>query len=38
MIRPARRFDPDPVRGARFAEPYARLCTALADRGWLAAA
>ncbi|HWC79308.1 MAG TPA: FGGY family carbohydrate kinase [Pseudonocardiaceae bacterium] len=38
MIRRVRRFDPDPVRGARFAEPYARLCAALVDRGWLTAA
>lgn len=38
MIHRVRRFDPDPVRGARFAEPYARLCAALVDRGWLTSA
>ena len=35
MVRIARTVEPDPARGARFEEPYARLCAALAGRGWL---
>lgn len=35
MVRIAEVVDPDPARGARFAEPYDRLRGALTERGWL---
>jgi sugar (pentulose or hexulose) kinase len=35
MVRIAETYEPDAERGARYAEPYERLCLELADRGWL---
>jgi D-ribulokinase len=35
MVRIDRVVEPDPARGARYEEPYERLRSALADRGWL---
>lgn len=35
MVRIAGSYEPDPQRGARYDEPYAQLCHALTERGWL---
>ena len=35
MVRIARTYTPDPVRGERYAGPYRRLCDELVARGWL---